>query len=173
VYFWKLHELGQFGVFAAFAFMICGSFRLARFNLLTDGKVHTFGPGSTITMSGGTLAAFVMWQAGGGDGVELRADALAAISIAMGVLMVSSVPYRTLKTMRRNVRTVAGVTIFAGAFIYCGVMWDISTVLVILGSTYLLSGPVELIVGFPVRRRRKARELAEAKRAVRDEDRRG
>jgi CDP-diacylglycerol--serine O-phosphatidyltransferase len=173
LYFWKLRELGPVGVFAAFAFMICGAFRLARFNLMTDGKVHTYGPGSTITMSGGTLAAYVMWQAGGGNGVELNAETLAMIAISMGVLMVSSVPYRTLKTMRRNVRTVAGVTAFAGAFIYCGVIWDISTVLVILGSIYLLSGPVELVVGYPVRRRRKSRELAAAKQGSRDEDRHG
>ncbi len=159
-YFWQLRELGSLGVFAAFAFMLCGAFRLARFNLMTDGKVHNFGPGTTITMSGGTLAAMVMWQAGGGDGYAMSPSLLAAVAMAMAVLMVSSVPYRTLKTMRRNVRTFAGVTVFAGAFIYVGVMMDISTVLVALGSIYLLSGPLELVFGYPIRRRRRQREAA-------------
>lgn len=154
VYFWKLHELGPIGVFGAFFFMLCGSFRLARFNIMSDGKVHTFGPGSTITVTGGTLAALVMWQAGG-TGLQLSAEQLMAASVVMAVLMVSSVPYRTMKSLRRNARTLAGVTIFAGAFIYMGVTYDISTVLATFGTVALLSGPVEFVVAFPVRRKRK------------------
>jgi CDP-diacylglycerol--serine O-phosphatidyltransferase len=165
VYFWKLHELGPLGVFAAFWFMLCGAFRLARFNVLSDGKVHSFGPGATITMTGGTLAGMVMWQAAGGNGLVVPAQGLALIAVSMGLLMVSNVPFRTLKTMRRNARTFAGVTIFAGAFIYCGVIWDISAVLAGLGSVYLLSGPVEGVFGYPVRRRRRARDLAEGRTA--------
>ncbi|MBM4392090.1 MAG: CDP-diacylglycerol--serine O-phosphatidyltransferase [Deltaproteobacteria bacterium] len=160
-YFWRLHELGGIGVFSAFFFMLCGAFRLARFNIMSDGKVHSFAPGSTITMSGGTLAAIVMWQAGGGDGFEMSTVLLAEIALAMSLLMVSNVPYRTLKTMRKNVRTFAGITVFAGAFVYVGVMMDISTVLVAMGSIYVLSGPVELVLGYRMRRRRKLGEAAQ------------
>lgn len=170
VYFWKLHELGPIGVFGAFFFMLCGAFRLARFNIMADGKVHTFGPGSTITVTGGTLAALVMWQAGGGNGIDVSAQQLLAAAFVMAILMVSSIPYRTMKSLRRNVRTFAGVTIFAGAFIYMGVMYDISTVLATFGTVALLSGPVEFVVGYPVRRRRKKLGLDPHTGAVADSD---
>ena len=171
VYFYKLDELGPIGVFAAFWFMLCGAFRLARFNIMSDGKTHQFGPGATITMTGGTLAGYVMWQAAGGNGLVVRPEVLALIAVAMGVLMVSNVPFRTLKTMRRNARTFAGVTIFAGAFIYCGVIWDISAVLAGLGSVYLLSGPVEAVVGYPQRRKKRRSELAAERVSPKDDKR--
>jgi len=157
-YFWRLHELGPVGVFGAFFFMLCGSFRLARFNCMADGKVHTFGPGSTITVTGGTLAALVMWQAGGGGGLELGASELLVACAAMALLMVSSIPYRTLKSLRKNVPTFAGVVIVAGAFVYMGIRYDISTVLVTFGSVAVLSGPLELVLGYPARRRKLVRE---------------
>ena len=157
VYFWKLHELGPIGVIGAFWFMLCGSFRLARFNCLVDGKVHTFAPGSTITVTGGTLAAIVMWQAAGGDGIELPARTLLVFSGLMGLLMVSNVPYRTMKSLRRNKRTLATVVLLAGGFVYMGVRYDISTVLAAFGTLALVSGPVEHVLFFPVRRRARRR----------------
>lgn len=171
LYFWRLHELGPLGVFGAFFFMLCGAFRLARFNCMADDKVHTFGPGSTITMTGGTLAALVMWQAGGNGGVELSAAQLLVLSAGMALLMVSDIPYRTLKSLRKNVATYAGVVLFAGAFVYMGVRYDISTVLVTFGSIAVLSGPAELVFGYPVRRRRAHRERQAKLPIKRDDDR--
>ncbi len=157
VYFWSLHELGPLGVFGAFFFMLCGAFRLARFNVQADGKSHTFGPGSTITITGGTLAALVMWQAGGGDGVVLEPTHFFVATVGMGLLMVSNIPYRTGKSLRRNVRTFAGIVLVAGLFIFLGVRYDISTVLVSFGSLAVLSGPLELVFGYPSRRRGRLR----------------
>lgn len=170
VYFWKLKDLGPVGVFGAFFFMLCGAFRLARFNVMADGKVHTYGPGSTITVTGGTLAAAVMWQAAPGAGFELAAPQLLVATCVMGVLMVSNVPYRTMKSLRRNARTLAGVTVFAGAFIYMGVRYDISTVLACFGALAVASGPLELVLGYPVRRRRRQQELTGQVAPVREDE---
>jgi CDP-diacylglycerol--serine O-phosphatidyltransferase len=162
VYFWKLHELGPVGVVGAFWFMLCGSFRLARFNCMVDGKVHTFAPGSTITVTGGTLAALVMWQAAGGGGYEIPARTMLVLSGLMGFLMVSNVPYRTMKSLRRNKRTLASIVLMAGGIIYLGFRYDISTVLVTFGTLAILSGPVEYALFFPARRREKRRALSGA-----------
>jgi CDP-diacylglycerol--serine O-phosphatidyltransferase len=162
VYFWKLHELGPIGVVGAFWFMLCGAFRLARFNCMADGKVHTFAPGSTITVTGGTLAALVMWQAAGGDGLEIPGRTLLVVSGLMGLLMVSSIPYRTMKSLRRNKRTLATVVLLAGGFVYMGVRYDISTVLAAFGTLALVSGPVEYAFFFPARRRERRRAQPQA-----------
>ncbi len=158
VYFWKLKELEQWGVFGAFFFMLCGAFRLARFNVMADGKVHTFGPGSTITVTGGTLAALVMWQANGGDGLLLSAEHFLMVTLLMGVLMVSSVPFRTMKSFRRNARTFVGFAIVLGVLVYLCFNYDISTVLMSFGTMAVASGPVETVLGYPFRRRRRQLE---------------
>lgn len=167
VYFWKLHELGPWGVFGAFCFMLCGAFRLARFNVMADGQVHTFGPGSTITLTGGTLAALVMWQANGGDGLVLSAHHFLMVTLLMGFLMVSSVPYRTMKSFRRNVRTFVGFGVVVAALVCMGVRYHISTVLVSFGTLAVSSGPLEVVLGYPFRRRR--RQLEQRGGAPKDE----
>ncbi len=165
LYFWGLQPYGMSGVFVAFFFMLCGAFRLARFNVMTDNKVHTYSPGITITMGGGTLAAMVMWQAANGNSAPENAGAVILYTLSIAVLMVSNVPYRTLKTMRRSWRTMVGVVLFAGAFVALGAVYDISTVIFTIGTIHILSGPVEALVMFPRRRRARRAERAAAKKA--------
>lgn len=151
MYFWGLKQLGPFGVFASFFFMLCGAFRLARFNITTDGKVHRYSQGLTITMGGGTVASLVMWQADRGVAEAVHPGMVAVFTVTTALLMISSVPYRTMKTMRRNAKTMFGVLLFFAAFLIGGVMYDISAVLVTLGLSYVVSGPLEYIVTFPSR----------------------
>jgi phosphatidylserine synthase len=84
------------------------------------------------------------------------------LSGLMGFLMVSNVPYRTMKSLRRNKRTLASIVLMAGGIIYLGFRYDISTVLVTFGTLAILSGPVEYALFFPARRREKRRALSGA-----------
>lgn len=162
VYFWGLHIYGTAGVFLAGLLMLAGAFRLARFNVLADGKAHRFSQGLTITMGGGTVASVVMWYAGSGAAQPEHPWVIGLFVLAVSVLEVSDVHYRTFKTLRRSPRTLAALVVVAGICLTIGAVYDISTLLAGLGTVYVASGPAEAVVGLP--RRRRARRAASAGR---------
>jgi CDP-diacylglycerol--serine O-phosphatidyltransferase len=161
VYFWGLSNHGPFGVFVSGALMLAGAFRLARFNVLADGKAHKWSLGLTITMGGGTVSSVVMWHARSGVAAPADPTGVILFVLAVAFLQVSSVPYRTMKTFKMSPKVMAAFVVFAGACLAIGAFHDISTVLVILGVAHVLSGPVEAVVTWPRRRRARARARAE------------
>ncbi len=163
VYFWGLAPYGAFGVFVAGALMLSGAFRLARFNVTADGKSHKWSLGLTITMGGGTVSSLVMWYAGSGLPAPRAPTGIILFVLAVAFLQVSSVPYRTLKTFRMSPRTMALLVVVAGLCLAIGAVYDISTVLVLLGLAHVMSGPVEGILAWPGRRRARARARREGK----------
>jgi CDP-diacylglycerol--serine O-phosphatidyltransferase len=103
---WKLHELGAIGAAASFAYVVCAAFRLARFNVNTqagswDFKGHS--QGLTSTMAGGSLVSLI-WVANGVlSGVVDPPAWLFALGLpALGLMMVSSIPFRNFKDLRQN-----------------------------------------------------------------------
>jgi CDP-diacylglycerol--serine O-phosphatidyltransferase len=170
VYFWGLQDLGQAGasgaaesvpgVFIAGMLMLCGAFRLARFNVTTDGKAHAYSQGLTITMGGGTVSSVVMWFAGSGIPAP-SPSVIVALVMTVSLLEVSSVPYRTMKSFRMSPRTMAAIVVFAGVCLAVGAVYDISTVLVLLGLAHVASGPVEMAFSWPRRRRARRERRAE------------
>jgi CDP-diacylglycerol--serine O-phosphatidyltransferase len=169
VYFWGLQDLmidgssgaeSVPGVFIAGMLMLCGAFRLARFNVTADGKAHAFSQGLTITMGGGTVSSVVMWFAGG-HYPPPPPSVIVALVVTIALLEVSSVPYRTMKSFRMSPRTMAAIVVFAGVCLAVGAVYDISTVLVLLGLAHVASGPVEMALGFPRRRRERRQTRAE------------
>lgn len=159
VYFWGLQSYGFAGVFIAGMLMLCGAFRLARFNVTSDGKAHRYSQGLTITMGGGTVASLVMWHARSGLSAPADPRGLVVIVLTIAFLQVSSVPYRTNKAFRLSPRTMAALVVFAGVCLAVGAVYDISTVLVVLGFVHVASGPLEAIAMWP--RRRRARRIVE------------
>jgi CDP-diacylglycerol---serine O-phosphatidyltransferase len=176
VYFWGLHVYGFAGVFVAGLLMLCGAFRLARFNVTQgDGKAHKFSQGLTITMGGGTVSSVVMWHAGSGLPVPEDPWSIAVLVAFIALLEVSDIPFRGMKTFRMSPRTMAAIVVFAGICLAVGAVYDISTVLVILGLAHVASGPIEAMVTWPRRRRKKRAAKAEARVEVKqdEETRRG
>lgn len=164
VYFWGLRGQGPVGVFVSGALMLAGAFRLARFNITSgDGKPHKFSQGLTITLGGGTVASVVMWFAGKGSPGPTDPTWLILFVLAVSFLEVSSVPFRTTKSLKLSPRTMAVLVVFAGVCLAVGAVFDISTVLVLIGLAHVVSGPLEAAVTWPRRRkaRRRARENGE------------
>lgn len=153
VWFWALQDAGPFGLFVAGSLMLCGAFRLARFNVTTDGKSHKYSQGLTITLGGGTVGAVVMWQASKGWGAPQNLVLPVVLVLAVSFLEVSSVPYRTMKTFKLSPKTLAGMVVFLGVCLAIGAKYNISTLLMLLGVTHVVSGPVEAIVTWPGKRR--------------------
>jgi CDP-diacylglycerol---serine O-phosphatidyltransferase len=155
VYAWGLDAMGWFGLAVSFAFALCGIFRLARFNVAADGTKETHSEGLTTTMAGGMLAAMVMSHAALGRTFVAHVEGPLALTALLALLMVSPVPFRTFKSFRLNAKTKALFALTAGTGIALGLVYDISLWLFGLAVLYLVSGPVEALLG-----RRAARRAA-------------
>lgn len=111
VYQWALQPLGFAGVFLSCTFLICGALRLARFNVLAHRSPHggasQFFVGMPIPVGAmgivsAVVAHYAMTQ--GPLAPQLRAPVGAAV-VLIAFLMVSTVRYRTFKTVRPSPRT--------------------------------------------------------------------
>ena len=132
VYVWKLHSLGFPGVLITFWFALCAAFRLARFNVNAANagwKLKGHSQGLTSTMAGGSLVTFV-WTANGALASSFQPPTwtVAALVLALGLLMVSSLPFRSFRDIRenRNARRLLGLSLMAclaGAVIVHPSMW--------------------------------------------------
>jgi len=126
VWAWQLHEWGPLGAVVAFWYVLAASFRLARFNVNTVHNTWKLGghsQGLTTTMGGGSLVTFV-WVSNGylADLLHPPTWVVALVVIALGFLMISSLPFRNFKDARGNryARLILGVSLsmcLAGAVV--------------------------------------------------------
>jgi len=154
---------GLFGITIAFVWVACGALRLARFNVMADRSVGApsgWFSGLPIPAAAAMLALFV-WVA-----VDMALSArLRFLGIVLGMpvlslLMVSMFPYRSFKKVRMGlIRKLALMAIVAGV-ILLAIKTRASAVLLVLVATYVLLGPIEWIVRFPSRSRRKESKSA-------------
>jgi len=146
-YSWKLHELGAVGALIAFWYVLCAAFRLARFNVNAahnSWKLAGHTQGLTSTMSGACLVILV-WT---GNGYLKEFFAFPAVFVGFlvawnGLMMISSVPFRSFKDIRRNRRARAW---FAFAFASClagAVVLDPSMWFGIGAAMYIVLGLVD------------------------------
>jgi len=103
---WKLHELGRLGIVIIFWYVLCAVFRLARFNTNSEQRVwqlNGHSQGLTSTMAGGVLVTLIWVSNGYLEGaLNVPTWAAGVIVAYLGVLMVSSVPFRTFRDIRKN-----------------------------------------------------------------------
>ncbi|MCB9741030.1 MAG: CDP-diacylglycerol--serine O-phosphatidyltransferase [Alphaproteobacteria bacterium] len=156
VYSWGLEGLGPVGLAAAFFYAICGTFRLARFNVETgdEDADPNFSKGLTITMAGGTMAAMVMSHAAMGRTFVSNPYLALLITLALAFLMVSDVPFRVFKN-NLNAKAKAGLALLLGV-LAVGVSFNKAFAYPVLAllAFYVVAGPVEGL--FRVGRRRRA-----------------
>jgi CDP-diacylglycerol---serine O-phosphatidyltransferase len=157
---WQLHELGPIGVLAAFWFVVCAAFRLARFNVDASGAgeqhwpLHGHTQGLTTTMAGGSLVTFI-WVANGylaeffdptvWTPVVLPA-LLAGVMGGLGLLMTSSVPFRNFKDLRQNRKARRILAIFLACCLTGAVVLDPSMWWGVGAALYLSVGFVDGVV---------------------------
>ena len=148
---WKLSELGTLGVVVAFWYVLSASFRLARFNVEATSQSWPYAGhtrGLTSTMSGGILVTLV-WVANGTflGRLDLPVWALASFVCLLGLLMLSSVPFRSFRDLRRNriARRLLGASL--AACLTAAFVVDFSVFFATGAVLYLVAG---LIDGFAV-----------------------
>jgi CDP-diacylglycerol--serine O-phosphatidyltransferase len=142
----------QFAWFVSFMFVICGGFRLARFNVqasrprpLAEGtpKVDKKSfVGLPVPMAGGLIAAIVHFTPTPlikhGPKAAVLAIVMMVLVAFLALLMVSTVRFTSLKTLgtgRRDARLMIGLIALV-SLIYLYSQW----VLLILVSAYLVHG---------------------------------
>ena len=150
LYTWALRSLSPFGWLAAFAFVICGALRLARFNVQATGiQKYTF-TGLPIPAAASVVAAAVLLiqhlyedLPGSVDTDHPLVIVLAVYTLAL--LMVSNFKYRSFKRLRWRRRwplpLLAGSVLISTVFV-CGP----ELILFLLALGYALSGPVEMLL---------------------------
>jgi CDP-diacylglycerol--serine O-phosphatidyltransferase len=143
MYQWTLTPLGQKGWLLAALFALCAALRLARFNVRAHLEESPYYHGLPSTIAGGMVALgvwFVGWL-GLAPPFGRAAGALMTCGfVALALLMVSGVPYPSLKLVkvsrRRAYPTLVGVVLLAVA-----VLLNHEWLPFLLGVTYLVSGP--------------------------------
>ncbi len=152
IYVWELKAFTRIGWVAAFLFVACGALRLARFNVQAASTEKRWFTGMPIPMAGGTLAVTVLFfhhmHAGGR---ETSGILFVLLTYLLSFLMVSTVRYRSFKQLEtkphRAFYLMVSVIILISLI---AIHPQIS--LFSLAVLYLLSGPVEPVLMFLLRR---------------------
>jgi len=151
VYKWALSALGFVGIFIAFAFAACGALRLARFNVLAQ-RPHPGGMryfvGLPIPLAAGVVVSMVIaHHVGQGGALPASADGpVAGLVVALSLLMVSTVRYRTFKDLRLSPRSATVFMLFCAAGVVISIKLHPAFVPAVFFSVYLVIGLVESAV---------------------------
>ena len=136
-FFWALSSLGQFGWVFAFVYMACAGLRLARFNTKGDSASFT----GLASPSAAAIIASIVWiWSESGNATGLAAVAMALITGAVGLLMVSQFTYYSPKELDLKGR-VPFLTLVAAVLIFAIILIDPPRVLLVCFAVYALSGP--------------------------------
>lgn len=147
VYSWALTRIGSFGIGICGLFVICAALRLARFNVQTaSADKHRFVglpvPGAAVMISGLALA-YSYFEL---DSPRTLCLLMAPITLALGGLMISRVPYPSFKTIKFDKR--AQVELVLGMMVFAAMLFAMPQLTAFLVSTvYVLSGPVLMLRG--------------------------
>lgn len=148
---WALYRLPTLGLAVSFVFVACAAIRLARFNVLSAG-----GDGAPLVpskyivglpsppASGVLISLVVASHASGGflEGPQYTWMIL-IVTLAMGVLMVSNVRFRSFKDLRPTVSSIALVLFVICSSIYVWQQFRPQFVLLWLLMFYVLIGLFE------------------------------
>jgi CDP-diacylglycerol--serine O-phosphatidyltransferase len=157
---WGLAPLGRIGWAAGFLFVTAAAMRLARFNIQSAaGGDKRYFAGMPSPAAAAVPAATVYAYPAGLAGTGAAIGAL-AIVLVPAVLMVSTIRFRSFKTIDLQTRRPYTVLLLIAAGIMLIAMQP-RVVLVVLAYTYLASAFIELVVA---RLRRRDGRHAEAGR---------
>ena len=157
LYTWTLHWMGKPGWLAAFIFTVCACIRLARFNSKDQGENKRYFQGLSTTAAAGFIASFVWVATKYGWPRHSLALEITIMTVMVGLLEVSVIPYRSFKDLDVRHR-VPFVVVLLIVLIFVLISVAPPDVFLTIFSLYVLSGPVGaifLLFKYWRRRRRK------------------
>ena len=139
-YSWGLADFHRLGWMVSFLFVVCGSMRLARFNIQAHVADKRYFVGLPIPAAAGTVAVVVLatperlvsrvWMAG-----------LLGLTILLSYLMISTIRYRSFKDLDLRRRRPAWI-LPAIALFFAVVAYRPPIALAVLALVFVGSGPV-------------------------------
>ena len=167
-YSWALYPLGKLGWLSAFIYTVGNALRLARFNVQAGTLDNNFFSGLPVPSAAAIIAGLVWVGDGYGWSSMALSWMLAFLSVAVALLMVSSIPYYSFKKV--NLRgKVPMVTIFLLALGFAFISIDPPVILFSIFCLYGLSGPV-LWAGLEIKNRPRWAKLLKFRRQMRNAD---
>jgi CDP-diacylglycerol--serine O-phosphatidyltransferase len=152
VYAWGLRILGNLGGAIAFLFLVSGSLRLARFNVMTGKTDYRYFVGLPIPAGALTLAS-IIYYAPAPIHDERFATIMLFLTAAVAFAMVSPIRYRSQKGMNlQKVRSLMYIVILVGIL---GIFAKWPREFLFIGAiSYLASGPLIRLwsIAFPSRK---------------------
>jgi CDP-diacylglycerol--serine O-phosphatidyltransferase len=149
VYTWGLHLFGRLGAGIAFLFLVAGSLRLARFNVISGKSDHRYFAGLPIPAGALTLSSIINYAP---QPVTDRNFALVmmVVTIFIAFAMVSTVRYRSQKFKNVQKPVPVQLMLFIVLMIALFLKWPAEFML-IFGIFYVSSGPVVKLwnIAFP------------------------
>jgi CDP-diacylglycerol--serine O-phosphatidyltransferase len=153
-YSWGLADFHRLGWMASFLFVVCGSMRLARFNIQTRVADKKYFIGLPIPAAAGTISTLVLatperlqspfWMAG-----------LLVLTVILSYLMISTLKYRSFKDLdlrrQRRAWILPAIALFFAVVAYRPAM-----TLLALALIFAASGPVAKAVSVIRDRRQRA-----------------
>lgn len=146
-YAWALRPLRLVGVIIAGLYVVFAAFRLARFNVQTGivDKRRFVGlpvPGAAAMIAGLVFAYHYFYL----DAPQMLVAVIAPVTVALGILMISRVPYPSFKSIDFYHRAPLAVTAGVMVVLTCLVAVPQLTACV-LATAYVLSGPFLMLAG--------------------------
>ncbi len=145
-YSWGLSDFHRLGWMASFLFVVCGSMRLARFNIQTHVVDKRYFVGLPIPAAAAVVATIVlatperlvsrMWMGG-----------LLGLTVVLSYLMISTIRYRSFKDLDLRRRRPAWI-LLAIALFFAIVALRPEIALACLSIVFAASGPAAKLVGF-------------------------
>jgi CDP-diacylglycerol--serine O-phosphatidyltransferase len=135
---WGLVPLGDYGIFTCFVFLICGTMRLARFNVQTQSLKQFVG--MAIPAAAGVVAAMVHFvQTPVTD--PLRSNLLAILMLVLSFLMISRIRYFSLKQLKLG-RGKSHLNVLLLSVLLALIYFYSQIVLLVMACSYAVSGPL-------------------------------
>jgi CDP-diacylglycerol---serine O-phosphatidyltransferase len=137
LYFWSLHELGNFGWIAAMVFAICTGLRLARFNVMIDDPNKPIWAGNFFTGVPAPLGAITVLLPVyvyflGMPRLAFVAPVILIYTLAIAFLMVSRLPVFSGKRVGKRVAPEMVLPIFVTVVLFFALLvsypWAVLTI---------------------------------------------
>lgn len=157
LYSWMLSGHGRVGWAGAFFFAACGALRLARFNTLADEAPKSYFIGLPIPAAANVVATLVI--AYHDTPFRLAEYAALPLSFGLGLLMVSSIRYRSFKDFDvRHRRSFFWLVLLVGMLAFVAIKPEVT--LAVICGYYALWGPLREGMRLLTRRGSVASETA-------------
>jgi CDP-diacylglycerol--serine O-phosphatidyltransferase len=147
VFSWALRPIGSLGIAVGGLFVLCGALRLARFNVqtATADKSRFVGlpiPGAAV-MIASLVLAYSYFEF---DSPRMLCSFMVPITLTLGGLMISRVPYPSFKTMKLEKRAQVELVIIM--MVVAAMLFAMPQLTAfMLSAAYVLSGPALMIRG--------------------------